>query len=265
MIGDAVKHFVDSSCVVNTLMGPGVDPHLFKPTKSSLELLSRADIIVANGLHLEGKMLDVLNKMKSRTRVIILGEGVNKNLLIPVSEDSEQLFDPHIWFDLLLWKEALMYLRRELEMEPFYDNQSATAYLDSITGLHQWVENQVSQIPEERRVLITAHDAFEYFGKAYSVEVFGLQGISTAAEYGVRDVTNMVNLIQDRQIPAIFVESSVSTRSIQAVIEGCVQGGYDLQLGGTLYSDALGAEGSGADSYFGMVKQNVQTITNSLR
>lgn len=264
MIGDAARNLVDSTCVVHTLMGPGTDPHLFKPTKQSLDLLSSADLIVANGLHLEGRMQEILEKMSRNTRVVFIGEGVPKESLL-IAEGSESIPDPHIWFDVSLWNTAVSYLADELQKAGRLDEARAEAYRLELAELEVTAVNILSEIPEEKRVLITAHDAFSYFGRAYNIEVIGLQGISTVSEYGIRDVTNMVNDIVSREIPAVFVESSISSRSIEAVIEGCEQKGFDLKLGGTLYSDALGTEGSGAENYIDMVNHNVSTITNALK
>lgn len=264
MIGDAASNLVDSTCVVHTLMGPGTDPHLFKPTKQSLDLLSSADLIVANGLHLEGRMQEILEKMSRNTRVVFIGEGVPKDSLL-IAEGSESIPDPHIWFDVSLWNTAVSFLADELQKAGRLDEAKAEAYRVELAELEVTAVNILSEIPEEKRVLITAHDAFSYFGRAYNIEVIGLQGISTVSEYGIRDVTNMVNNIVSREIPAVFVESSISSRSIEAVIEGCEQKGFDLKLGGTLYSDALGTDGSGAETYTDMVRHNVSTITNALK
>lgn len=264
MIGDAASNLVDSTCVVHTLMGPGTDPHLFKPTKQSLDLLSSADLIVANGLHLEGRMQEILEKMSRNTRVVFIGEGVPEERLL-IAEGSESIPDPHIWFDVSLWNTAVSFLADELQKAGRLDEAKAEAYRLELAELEVTAVNILSEIPEEKRVLITAHDAFSYFGRAYNIEVIGLQGISTVSEYGIRDVTNMVNNIVSREIPAVFVESSISSRSIEAVIEGCEQKGFDLKLGGTLYSDALGTDGSGAETYTDMVRHNVSTITNALK
>jgi manganese/zinc/iron transport system substrate-binding protein len=264
MIGDAVRNMTDSTCTVNTLMGPGTDPHLFKPTKTSLDLLSDADIIIANGLHLEGKMQDILHKLARTKRVYFLAEGISPEKRI-ISDSASQTYDPHIWFDVALWKEALMEFRSEFENDEIIDSRSSDAYLNSLDELDRWATKEVDQIPADRRVLITAHDAFSYFGRAYKVEVIGLQGISTVSEYGLRDISNLVNTITDRQIPAVFIESSISPRSIQAVVEGCQQRGFETRLGGTLYSDALGPKDSNAETYIDMVRHNISTIKEGLK
>jgi len=264
MIGDAVRNIVDSSCTVQVLMGPGTDPHLFKPTKSSLDLLSDADIIVANGLHLEGKMQDILEKLKRTKTVYFLAEKLPEERLI-VSDSSSGIYDPHIWFDVALWRNSLELLLSEFETKDIVDEKSSELYLNSLFELGNWVEKEIAEIPSKQRVLITAHDAFSYFGNAYDMEVMGLQGISTVSEYGLRDVSNLVNTIVEREIPAVFIESSISPRSIQAVVEGCQKRGFNTRLGGTLYSDALGPEGSGAETYIDMVRHNVATLKKGLQ
>lgn len=266
MIGDAVANMVNDRCEIRTLMGPGTDPHLFKPTKESLDLLSNADIIVANGLHLEGRMQDILEKLSRTKTVIFIGETLPENVLI-YADKNGTVPDPHIWFDASLWRRAITSLRNQLlAVAPACTNPDLIAEYDKkIEDLELWIQAEIAQIPNEQRVLITAHDAFSYFGKAYDVEVIGLQGISTMAEYGIRDVTNLVDQIVDRQIKSVFVESSVSSRSIEAVIAGCRERGFEVSEGGTLYSDALGPVGSGADTYIGMVRHNVTTIKNALK
>lgn len=263
MIGDAVANLVDSTTIVKTLMGPGTDPHLFKPTKNSLDLLANADIIVANGLHLEGRMQDILEKLGKSKPVVFIGELVNPANII-YADEAGLVPDPHIWFDVALWREAISQLQISLEKESV-SMSNPEKYLVELLELNDWTKMQMSTIPAEQRVLLTAHDAFEYFGNAYDVEVIGLQGISTVAEYGIRDVTNMVDLIIDQKVKAVFVESSISSRSIEAVIAGANKRDYDVVLGGTLYSDALGAADGDAGTYVKMVKHNVETISKSLR
>lgn len=265
MLGDAITN-ITSGCEVHTLMGPGTDPHLFKPSKQSLDLLQAADVIVANGLHLEGRMQDILEKLARQKPVIFAGSGINDENLI-YADARGTVPDPHLWFDVSLWQKAVAGVATELQKGETncYDDLKGAAYLLSLDSLHRWVGTQMAEIPADQRVLITAHDAFSYFGKAYGVEVVALQGISTAAEYGVRDVTNMIELITSRGIKAIFEESSIAPRSIEAVVAGCAQRGFEVKRGGTLYSDALGGEGSGAETYTDMVRHNVHTIKTALQ
>ena len=265
IIADAVSEITSDSCIVIALMGPGTDPHLFKPTKASLDHMADADIIVSNGLHLEGRMQEVLNKLSRSKQVIFIGDTLTKTQLL-YGDASQKMPDPHIWFDVNIWAQGISYLSDELiqSFPESIDLKKRDDYIRSLHELDDWVSGEMHSIPQEQRVLITAHDAFSYFGKAYDVEVLGLQGISTMAEYGIRDITNMVDLVISRKIKAVFVETSISSRSIEAVIAGCKDRGYNVVEGGTLYSDALGGKASGADTYIGMVKANVTLIKKAL-
>jgi manganese/zinc/iron transport system substrate-binding protein len=265
IIGDAVKNMVGPDCEVRVLMGPGTDPHIFKPSKESLDLLTRADAIVANGFHLEGRMHDILEKLSRSRTVIFAGDGIAPSELL-YADENHNTPDPHLWFDVSLWRKSCAHLAQSLNenLPDCYNESSANEYLNMLDQLHGKVSAELESIPQEQRVLITAHDAFGYFGRAYGVEVLALQGISTVSEYGVRDVSRMVDLITERRIKAIFTESSISPRSMEAVMAGCEERGFALKQGGTLYSDALGPEGSGADTYAGMVNHNLITIKTAL-
>ncbi|NEN24136.1 zinc ABC transporter solute-binding protein [Cryomorpha ignava] len=266
IIADAVSEITNDSCIVISLMGPGTDPHLFKPTKESLDDMASADIIVSNGLHLEGRMQDILHKLERTKKVIFLGEALDSETKL-YGDEAKKIPDPHIWFDVEIWKTVITYLGDELlQVAPeCTDPERIIAYTTQLEDLDIWVSEEMSSIPEPQRVLITAHDAFSYFGRAYNTEVIGLQGISTMAEYGIRDVTNLVDLVISREIKAAFVETSVSSRSIEAVIAGCKDRGYNVKEGGSLYSDALGGKDSGAATYIDMVKTNVSTIKKALK
>lgn len=268
MIGDAVKQIAGERAEVITLMGPGVDPHLYKATHGDLERLTKADLVFYNGLHLEGKMGEVLEKLGKSKPVVAVGEKVPDDRLRKVPGFAGA-HDPHIWFDVALWKEAVKGIGEVLQE---YDSlhrdsyaQRTRAYIDSLDSLDKAVRSAIAEIPETHRVLITAHDAFGYFGEAYGIEVRGLQGISTLAEFGLRDVTELVDFIIARKIKAIFVESSVSPKSIEAVVEGCREKGWNVSVGGKLFSDAMGAEGTPEGTYVGMVNANVRTIVESLK
>ncbi len=269
MIGDAVKKLLpDSLATVEVLMGPGVDPHLYKATQGDIEDLSNARVIVYNGLHLEGKMGEIFEKLEQRKTVLAMGEFLQADQLIN-STDYAGAHDPHIWFDVELWSKAVTGLAEALQKE-FPEQRELIArrhedYNAQLKELHQWVSEEVSSIPDSQKVMITAHDAFKYFGEAYGIEVRGLQGISTAAEYGLKDISNLVNYITERKIKAIFVESSVPKRSIEAVIEGARERGHNLKLGGELFSDAMGAANTPEGNYPGMVRHNVAVITEALK
>ncbi len=268
MIGDAVARIAADKAEVHVLMGPGVDPHLYKATQGDLRILAKADVIFYNGLHLEGKMGEVLHKLSRTKKVIALGDSLPKDKLLHPASDAKA-FDPHVWFDVSLWAEVVRRAGRTLAaVHPGHSDlflRNASTYASALDSLHLWVKEQMAMVPRERRVLITAHDAFGYFGKAYDVEVHGLQGISTASEYGLRDVSNLVRFLSERQVKAVFVESSVPTKSMEAVIEGCASRGHTVAIGGSLYSDAMGDAGTPEGTYTGMVRANVETILKGIR
>lgn len=266
MIADAVKNIVGDHADVVALMGPGVDPHLYKATQGDLEKLTKADIIFYNGLHLEGKMGEVLEKLARTKTVVAVGGEIDIARLRSVANG---IHDPHIWFDVALWKEAVQVAASTLissdSIHAAEYTVHASTYLQQLDSLHASILEKIKEIPESQRVLITAHDAFGYFGDAYGVEVRGLQGISTVAEFGLKDVTELVDFIIDRKIKAIFVETSVSEKSINAVIEGCLQQNWQVRIGGSLYSDAMGPANTKEGTYIGMVHKNVSTIVESLK
>lgn len=268
MIGDLARNIAGDQADVIALMGPGVDPHYYKATQGDLRHLSQADVIFYNGLFLEGKMQDIFEKMSVSKTVVAISQNIAESELIK-PEGAQGEHDPHIWFDVALWANTVDLVRDVLaQAAPEHKtlfHKNADAYREELLALHAWAKQEIDSIPKSQRVLITAHDAFGYFGRAYDIEVRGLQGISTVAEYGVNDVSQLVQFILERKVKAIFVESSVPERSINAVREGCLAKDWDVVVGGTLYSDAMGATGSGADTYTGMVQSNVNTIVKGLR
>lgn len=268
MIGDMVRNIGGDLVEVKDLMGPGVDPHLYKPSTGDVSLLSQADVVFFGGLHLEGKMVDMFENLAKEKPVVAVSESIEKSNLRETAEFAGN-YDPHVWFDVSLWREAADSVLEELVA---YDSANAEVYKANaekyfleLEELDKWVRAEALKLPKEARVLITAHDAFGYFGRAYGFEVVGLQGISTASEYGLEDVEKVVNLIVDRKLKAIFVESSVSSKSIQAVQEGVKSKGWDVVIGGQLFSDAMGDAGTEEGTYVGMVKHNVSVIVNSLK
>lgn len=268
MIADLAKNIAGDSADVDAMMGPGVDPHLYKATQGDLAKMRSADIILYNGLHLEGKMGEVLEKLARTKSVVAISDGIEKNLLL---EDSvfQGNYDPHIWFDVALWSRcipnALKTLIEKDSANANYYTKNAERYKVRLDSLNSAVENKIGSIPNGKRILITAHDAFSYFGRAYQLEVRGLQGISTVSEFGLRDRVDLIDFIVDRQIKAIFVETSVSEKNILSIVEGCKFKGHDLTIGGNLYSDAMGAEGTEQGTYVGMVEHNVNTIVKALK
>jgi manganese/zinc/iron transport system substrate-binding protein len=269
MLADAAKNVGGDRVDVEALMGPGVDPHLYRATARDVQSLDEADIILYGGLELEGRMTEIFEKMTARgKKAVAVGEAVPKDLLRQPPEFRGK-YDPHIWFDVLLWKRAVESVRDALaEYAPEHANTfraNAQAYLKELDTLHQYVQKEVAKIPESQRVLITAHDAFGYFGRQYGVEVRGLQGTSTAAEAGAGDVRRLAQVIADRRVRAIFVESSVPQSTIEAVQAAVRARGWGVRIGGQLFSDALGAAGTPEGTYVGMVRHNVDTMVKALR
>ncbi len=268
MIADAVKNIAKDSVNVVSLMGPGVDPHLYKATQGDLKKLREAEVIFYNGLHLEGKMSEIFSKLEKQKEVFPVANGVAKEKLHLLDKEAH-IYDPHIWFDVSIWKDAILYVNTTLSdiypKNKDYFNRNTGEYIRKIDSLHLAVKNSIAEIPKEQRVLITAHDAFGYFGTAYQIEVKGLQGISTMSDYGLKDISDLVEFIINRNIKAIFVETSVSERSINAVIEGCNERGKEVVIGGSLYSDAMGPDGTFEGTYIGMVSSNVNKIVNALK
>jgi manganese/zinc/iron transport system substrate-binding protein len=268
MITDLVRQIGGDRVEVTGLMGPGVDPHLYRASQGDVSALRGADVVFYNGLFLEGQMGDILEKTGRQTPTVqVTGAMPEEDLL--ESPQYEGQFDPHVWFDATLWRMTVDPVVEQLsELDPesaSYFEQRGEEYKRQIDELHSFVQEEVSSIPEEQRVLVTAHDAFNYFGRQYGMEVRGLQGISTEAEAGSRDVQELADFLAERKIKAIFVESSVPRRNIEAVQAAARDRGGDLEIGGQLYSDAGGDEGTEAETYTGMFRENVETITEALK
>lgn len=265
MVADLVEHVGGEQVTVSPLMGEGVDPHLYKPSGGDVARLHRADIIFYSGLHLEGRMGDVLSQVARSKPAVAVTENLDRKRLLQVGPEQ---FDPHVWFDVALWRECLELVERQMtDFDAAHAadyHRRAEAYREELAALDAWCREQIAAIPSERRVLVTAHDAFHYFGRAYEIEVQAIQGISTQAEAGVGDINDLVEIISRRRIKAVFVETSVSERNIQAVVEGCAAQGHQLEVGGQLFSDAMGAAGTPQGTYIGMVRHNVETIRRAL-
>jgi len=265
MLADGVKLLVGDQAEVISLMGTGVDPHLYKATAHDLSLLQNADLILYNGLHLEGKMSEIFEKLKRRKHVLAIADGLPKERL---RKTGEKTYDPHIWFDVSLWKQGWLYVAEELREYSALAvgiEQNRASSFKGLDSLHSWSMQQLQTIPSSSRVLITAHDAFGYFGRAYHIEVLGLQGISTVSDFGLKDISELVNRIVASKVKAVFIETSVSSKAIEAVVEGCKAQGHDIHIGGALYSDAMGKEGTAEGTYNGMVRANVIKIVNGLK
>ena len=267
MIGDVAKEIGGEQVAVTSLMGSGVDPHLYKASQGDLARLNEADVILYNGLHLEGRMADVLVGMASRVKTYQVTDQIDPALLREPPEFQGN-YDPHVWFDGALWQKAAERIHAILvehrpDQKSYFDERAAV-YLAKLADLHEYAKAQIATIPEAHRILVTAHDAFGYFGRAYGMEVLGIQGISTSSEYGLQDLNKLIDLITSQNVQAVFVETSISHASIEALIAGAKSKGHSVRLGGTLYSDAMGEAGTPEGTYLGMFRHNVDTIVEAL-
>ncbi|HEX6386911.1 MAG TPA: zinc ABC transporter substrate-binding protein [Anaerolineae bacterium] len=266
-IGDAVANIAGDAIDLETLFGPGIDPHLYVPTESDVTTLGEADVIFYNGLHLEAQMERVMQQMANRgVTVVAVGETLPEERLL--RWDAQTPYDPHVWNDPELWKIGVEAIRDTLisadpENAELY-RQNSEAYLTEIDAADQYVREQVERIPPERRVMITAHDAFGYFASRYGLEERGLQGISTESEAGTNDVQQLADFIVERQIPAIFIESSVPPDTIEALQAAVRARGFEVSIGGELFSDALGTPGTPEGTYTGMLRHNARTLADAL-
>jgi manganese/zinc/iron transport system substrate-binding protein len=268
LVADLARQIGGDRVEVHGLMGPGVDPHLYRARESDVQRMVGADLILYNGLHLEGKMGDVLEQMRGRgVAVAAVAEAIPDSLLLS-ADGGNGVADPHVWMDVARWAHAARAAADALAaLDPTHADAyraRAAAYRARLDTLDAEVRDRIASLPPARRVLVTAHDAFTYFGDAYGVDVRGLQGISTAAEAGTADVRALADFVAERGVPALFVESSVPPRSIEAVLAAIQARGAEVRLGGSLYSDALGDAASGADTYEGMIRHNVTTIVDAL-
>lgn len=269
MLADLSAVIGGERVTVNGLMGPGIDPHLYQASAGDVSLMQKADAVVYNGLHLEGKMGEIFENLSGKGQTVIcIEDGLDESRLLAWEDDSS-VHDPHIWFDVSLWEEAARTVADGLSQA---DPQGKTeyeanleSYLKELDETDAYIRSRTEELPKEQRVLVTAHDAFQYFGKAYGFEVRGLQGISTDAEAGTGDVSGLADFIVERQIKAIFVESSVPPKTIEALQAAVKAKGFDAAIGGELYSDSLGGEDSGAGTYILTVKANIDTIVDALK
>lgn len=266
-VADLARNIGGPLVEVTALMGSGIDPHLYKASARDVERLRGADLILYNGLHLEAKMGEVLERMGDKPTLAV-AETLDPSRLISPEEYTGS-HDPHVWFDVALWAEAIPVVVEQISaLAPQHAaefQQRGDQYAARLAEMHAHALATLGQVPEQQRVMITAHDAFNYFGRAYGLEVRGLQGISTATEAGTRDVQDLAAFISENRIPALFVETSVSPRTINAVKEAVAARGFDVQIGGEIYSDALGDAGTPAGTYLGMVRHNVDVIAAALQ
>jgi len=256
---------------VAALMGPGVDPHLYSPVASDIRKLAGADAIFYNGLHLEGRMADLFVQMARTRAAFAVTEGLQsrKDQRLREPPEFSGLYDPHVWHDPLIWSDCVADVGEMLaQFDPTHAEvyrHNAAAYQAELKELDAWCRRQLDSIPKERRVLVTAHDAFGYFGKTFDVEVAALKGVSTEDEKDLKHQEEVVELIVNRRIPAVFVESAVAPKTVKALIEPCRALGWEVKIGGSLYADALGPAGTPDADYAGMIRANVNTIVAALR
>ena len=267
MIADAARQIGGDLVEVNALMGPGVDPHAYRQTRTDIRAMVQADLVLWHGLYLEAQMEEFLNDLAAKRTVVAVADTLPKSALL-AHDDYSDKFDPHIWMDPAIWvlaveavRDALIVIMPE-QTEVLHAN--ADAHLAEVGDVGGYAIGVLGSVPEENRVLLTAHDAFNYFGSAYGFEVIGIQGISTESEAGLNRVGELVDMLVDREIKAVFVESSVSDRNIRALIEGAAAQGHDVAVGGELFSDAMGTEGSYEGTYIGMIDHNATTIAKAL-
>jgi manganese/zinc/iron transport system substrate-binding protein len=267
-VADVARHVAGDQAVVISIMGEGVDPHLYKPLSSDVRRIMAADVVLYNGLKLEGRMGDIFERAAARGRFVRpVASSVDQKFLI-VPEGQEGHPDPHVWMDVQAWMAATDAVQialcqaRPEACDTFKAN--AKTFKVELQQLDQYVRGTIASIPKNQRVLVTAHDAFSYFGRAYGLDVMGIQGISTESEAGLADINRLVNILVERKIPAVFVESSVPDKYVRALIEGAQARGHTIVVGGELYSDAMGAPGTWEGTYVGMIDHNASTISRAL-
>lgn len=268
MLYDAVTNIAGDRMTAEAIMGPGVDPHLYKATQGDLSKLNKADLVIYNGIFLEGKMSEILSKLGRQKPVVAAAETIPKNKLLKAI-GYQDAYDPHVWFDVQRWKYAVREISKAvIELDTvnrsFYLSNT-DRYLSELDSLEKYVIKRINEIPPSQRILVTAHDAFGYFGEAYNLQVEALQGMSTVADFGLKDIANLIDLIIENNIKAIFIETSVSSKSIDAVVTGCQEKGHSVRIGGSLYSDAMGEFGTEEGTYIGMFRTNVNTIVEALK
>ncbi|MFN4154551.1 MAG: metal ABC transporter solute-binding protein, Zn/Mn family [Paracoccaceae bacterium] len=261
MIADAARAL--TGLPVTALIGPGMDPHGHRPTRNDILTLSRADLVLWHGLNLEAQFAKLMTGLAQKSTVLAVAEALPKDLLLsdPAYPDRP---DPHIWFDPVLWAQVTQAMEPTLARFAPDVAAKGVAYREEITAIGFYANKVLSTIPSGSRLLVTAHDAFAYFGRAFGLEVEGVQGISTESEAGLSRIAELVNLLVDRRVPAVFVESSVSDRALRALIEGAASKGHTVRIGGELFSDAMGPEGSYEGTWFGMMDHNATTIARAL-
>ena len=267
MVADLVRNVGGDKVEVNQLFGPTVDPHLHKVQRDDIQAIAAADIVFYSGLMLEGRMGDLFVKYARKKPVVpVTGAIGEENLLEP--EDFEGNYDPHVWNDVSAWAKCLPVIEKALAKfspdDAEYFKKNADLYTAKLTLLHEYGKKSLASVPKEKRTLITSHDAFNYFGRAYDVDVQGVQGLSTESEAGLQRINQLVDYLVEKKIAAVFVESSVPSKNIEALIEGAKSRGHNVRIGGQLYSDAMGEAGTYQGTYIGMLDHNITTVTKAL-
>ncbi|HMP76382.1 MAG TPA: zinc ABC transporter substrate-binding protein [Kiritimatiellia bacterium] len=268
MVADVVREVGGPRVTVTQLIGSGIDPHLYKPTRSDVSHLLSAQVVFYSGLKLEGKMGDTLARLANSGREVqAVTEALSEHYAMRDPENERHL-DPHVWMDVAAWIKAAELVANVLSrVDPKHAGDfalRAADYRSRLEALDAYVRSVTATIPQERRILVTAHDAFHYFGRAYNMQVLGIQGISTESEAGLARINQLVDLLVDRKLPAIFVESSVADRNVRALVEGARARGHAVAIGGTLFSDAMGETGTYEGTYIGMIDHNATTIVRAL-
>lgn len=267
MVGDVVARVGGECAEVTTLMGPGVDPHLYQASARDVSTFQQAEMIFYSGYSLEGQLGDVLERFaETKPTIAVAPSSIDTGSLITVQDVYG--IDPHLWMDVSLWSRIAPTIADSLsKARPACEAQfrgNAEEYVAQLEALHQWVTESIASIPEQQRILVTAHDAFNYFGRAYDIEVAGIQGISTSTETGVADIREMAQVVVDREVPSVFVESTINPRTVEAVIEAAREKGQEVSIGGQLYSDAMGEAGTADGTYIGMLYRNTRHIVEAL-
>ena len=272
MVADVIERIGGEHVRVEVLMGPGTDPHLYKPTPSDMRALQNAQLVVYSGLKLEGKMSESLENLAKSKPVLRYTDAMPRERLLAASGElskSGSQFDPHVWFDVDLWSTGIEAVRDELQKRDPANAQrfaaTAAAYKSILADLNNSVRERIAKIPAETRILVTAHDAFGYFGRAYGIEVAGIQGLSTESEASLSDINRIVDELVARKVPAVFIETSISPKNIEALVQGAKSKGHNVRIGGSLFSDAMGKAGTTEGTYVGMVQHNVTQIVEGLK
>lgn len=267
IIADAVRRIAGDLITINCLMQPGVDPHSYHARLSDMRAMLRADMIIYNGLHLEGKMATVFHKMHAIKPTYAISDALRPDQLI-CSEEFAEIYDPHIWFDVALWKQVVIFITdllcaHDTQHQEIY-RARMHAYLRELTDLEAYIRITIATVPASDRFLITTHDAFSYFGRAYAVNVIGLQGVNLDAEPCIKNMHELIALICRHKIPTIFIESSLPPRSMEAIAQAVLAQGHAIRIGDELYSDTLGDPESDADTYIGMLTHNTNALVRGL-